>query len=328
MLERETQASFIIVPVWSDWAEVGNVTKRRAAKREENLHVPWFLLWFFHFNIGVKFAILFHSATFLLRRNVMGSMTERFTIILVIINPIKYSFVPAGAARSHLSVYRTLLAFIDLSSLHTLINCFRLSIFYQHHKFFIHFTSNFFFIDFSSFSILCSRLFPCTEEIIQTKLLFFVCLQKRVHSEQWTWNIWLGWLALMGARISVWEREFLCYERKFRWAALPLCRFRGKVQLEKLKRTRRIVADRRNRARKISIYREKIAGTILREYRKIYPINGIHQQVEKSVCSFRLIFACDRRLETLSLFLALCRIFNHLYFFFTSTYLSNTSGPR
>lgn len=53
------------------------------------LHIPWrLLLWFFHFNIGVKFAILFHSATFLLRRNVMGSMTERLTIILVLINPI------------------------------------------------------------------------------------------------------------------------------------------------------------------------------------------------------------------------------------------------
>lgn len=53
------------------------------------LHIPWrLLLWFFHFNIGVKFAILFHSATFLLRRIVMGSMTDRLAIILVLINPI------------------------------------------------------------------------------------------------------------------------------------------------------------------------------------------------------------------------------------------------
>lgn len=34
-------------------------------------YVPWFLLWLFHFNIGVKFAIFFHSATFLLRRSVV-----------------------------------------------------------------------------------------------------------------------------------------------------------------------------------------------------------------------------------------------------------------
>lgn len=43
---------------------------------------PWFLLRFFHFRFGVKFAILFHAATFLLRLNVWGLMTERLTIIL------------------------------------------------------------------------------------------------------------------------------------------------------------------------------------------------------------------------------------------------------
>lgn len=60
----------------------------------ENL--PWFLLWFFHFNVGVKFAILFHSATFLLRCNVLLCLlTDRTTLILclrahqcALINPI------------------------------------------------------------------------------------------------------------------------------------------------------------------------------------------------------------------------------------------------
>lgn len=48
-------------------------------------YIPWLLLRLFHFNFRIKFAILFHSATFLLWRDkYLGILTERIEIMFVL----------------------------------------------------------------------------------------------------------------------------------------------------------------------------------------------------------------------------------------------------